>query len=156
SFFTFVCTTAIILVATPVSFFISFLMPDIFASFLILATIILVGFWSTLKLRDRVCITAIILYSVLVHTSHLLLLMCIGLLSTFVWFIAQRKTAVSSLIPKPAIVLSAIILCGFVGELAFSYITRLTIGADPTRPPFVMARLIDEGPGYQFLQKNCA
>ena len=155
SFFTFVCTTAIILVATPVSFFISFLTPDIFASFLILATIILVGFWSTLKLRDRVFVTAIILYSILVHTSHLLLLICIGLLA-FVCFIFQRKTAVSSLILKPAIVLSAIILSGFLGELIFSYSTRLTIGTDPTRPPFVMARLIQDGPGYQFLQKNCA
>ena len=35
SYFSFVCITSIILIVTPLSFFVSFLMPDVFASFLI-------------------------------------------------------------------------------------------------------------------------
>jgi hypothetical protein len=156
SFFTFVYTTSITLVATPVSFFISFLMPDVFASFLILATIILTGFWGALKLRDKIFVAAIILYSSLVHTSHLLLLICLGLLFSIVYIITERKAILSGSIPKHAIVLFALILSGFLGELAFSYGIWHEIGADPVRPPFIMARVIADGPGYQFLQKNCA
>jgi hypothetical protein len=53
-------------------------------------------------------------------------------------------------------VLFALALAGIFGELAFSYAVRHTIGVDPIRPPFLMARMIDDGPGYRFLQKNCA
>lgn len=153
SFSTFVCVTSAILVASPVSFFISFLMPDVFASFLILATIIVVGFWNALKGRDRILASAIILYSALTHTSHLLLLICLGSLFACVCFFTERKGTRSIL--KRVIVLFTLILAGSLGELAFSWETRNTIGSDPIRAPFVMARLIADGPGYQFLQKNC-
>lgn len=156
SFFTFAGVTSAILVATPVSFFISFLMPDIFASFLIVGTIILAGFWEALKPRDRIFISAIILFSALAHTSHLLLLICMGALFACVSFIAERKTKILYSFPKRAIVLFALVLVGVLGELAFSYGAHHTVGADPIRPPFVMARVIADGPGYQFLQKNCA
>ena len=156
SFFTFVCTTSALLVATPVSFFISFLMPDVFASFLIVATIILAGFWDRLETRDKIFVSAIILYAALAHTSHLLLLICLGLVFACVWYITERKTKLPGSSPKRAIVLFALIFFGFLGEMGFLYGVRLTVGIDPIRPPFVMARLIADGPGYQFLKKHCA
>ena len=45
-FSAYLLTVAILLVASPLSFFISFLMPDIFASYLIVALIILGAFWD--------------------------------------------------------------------------------------------------------------
>ena len=53
SFFMFASTVAIVLAISPASFFISFLMPDIFASYLILATIILAAFWKSIGLPDK-------------------------------------------------------------------------------------------------------
>jgi putative flippase GtrA len=156
SFFTFVCVTSAVLIVTPVSFFISFLMPDVFASFLILATIILAAFWDTLKLRDRMFVSSIILYSALTHTSHLLLLICLAISFGFAVLLADRNTITFGSVPKRLLILFALILVGVLGELAFSYGARHTIGADPVRPPFVMARVIADGPGYKFLQKNCA
>jgi putative flippase GtrA len=156
SFFTFVCITLTILVATPLSFFISFLMPDVFASFLIVGLATLVGFWDSLKLRDQTVLGAAILYSALTHTSHLLLLIIVGLISALICFITERKAALSGSHRQRQIVLLALILTGVLGEYAFSYGARHTIGADPIRPPFVMARMIADGPGYQYLRKNCA
>jgi hypothetical protein len=151
----FAWTISTIVVATSVSFFISFLMPDVFASFLILATIIVVGFWDILKLRDKIFISAILLYSALAHISHFLLLVCLILVFLCVSIIAEGKTILSGSTPKKATILSAVVLAAFLGELAFTYGVRVAIGADPIRPPSLMARVIADGPGYRFLQKNC-
>jgi len=155
SFPTFFSVTSILLVATPVSFYISFLMPDIFASLLILSTIILAGFWNTLKTRDRILIIAIILYSVLAHISHLLLLFILASVFVCTQYIARRSAVWKATFSQPAFVLFAIFIFGVIGELAFSYTTRLAIGVDPIRPPVVMARLIDDGPGFEFLKTHC-
>ena len=156
SFFTFECVTSTILVATPLSFFISFLMPDVFASYLILGLATLVGFWSSLKLRDQAILFSIILYSALTHTSHLLLLIIVVSIFALICIFTERKAAVFGSLRNRLIVLLALSLTGILGEFAFSYGAQHTIGIDPIRPPFVMARLIADGPGYQFLQKNCA
>jgi putative flippase GtrA len=156
SFFTFECVTLTILVATPLSFFISFLMPDVFASFLILGLATLVGFWSSLRLRDQAILFSIILYSALTHTSHLFLLIIVASIFALICFFTERKAAVFGSLRKRLIVMLALSLTGILGEFAFSYGAQHTIGTDPIRPPFVMARIIADGPGYQFLQKNCA
>jgi putative flippase GtrA len=156
SFFTFACVTLTALIATPVSFFISFLMPDVFASFLVFGTIIIAAFWNALELRDKIFVSAITCFSALAHTSHLLLLICLSLAFAGAVFFVERKAMMFGSVPKRAAVLFALVLVGISGELVFSYATRHTIGADPVRPPFLMARLVADGPGYQFLQKNCA
>jgi putative flippase GtrA len=156
SFFTFVCVNSTILVATPLSFFISFLMPDVFASFLILGLATLVGFWDSLKLRDQAILSSIILYSALTHTSHLLLLISIVSIFALVFFLTAPKAALFGSLRNRLVVLLALSLAGILGEFAFSYAVRHTISADPIRPPFVMARIIADGPGYQFLKNNCA
>lgn len=157
SFLTFVGLTSAILIVTPVSFFISFLMPDIFASFLILAAIIFVGFWNALGTRDKIIISGIILYSALAHTSHLLLLAFLGILFGCAWLFNRRKAkSTDEKSPQRAIILFALTLAGLLGELGFAYGARHTIGVEPIRPPFVMARLIADGPGYNFLLNNCA
>ena len=153
SFASFALITSTVLILTPVSFFISFLMPDIFASFLMLSTMVLVGFWKALNPRDKVFISIIIFYSALAHTSHLLLLLFLALTTVCITIAARRRPVRPD--AKTAILLLAVFVCGALGEVAFSYATNLTIGATPIRPPFVMARLIDDGPGYRFLQKNC-
>jgi hypothetical protein len=156
SFFTFVCVTSTILVATPITFFVSFLMPDIFASFLILGLATIVGFWDSIKLRDQAILFSIILYSALTHTSHLLLLISIVSIFALTCFLTERKASLFGPLRNRLVVLLALSLAGILGEYAFSYGVRHTINADPIRPPFLMARIIADGPGYQFLEKNCA
>jgi hypothetical protein len=99
---------------------------------------------------------SIILYSALTHTSHLLLLICTVPIFALICFLAERKAASFGTLRNRLVVLLALSLTGLLGEFAFSYGVRHTIGADPIRPPFVMARIIADGPGYKFLQKNCA
>jgi hypothetical protein len=42
-----------------------------------------------------------------------------------------------------------------LGELAFNLVVSSALGHSPVRPPFLTARLIDMGPGYQFLKSDC-
>ena len=156
SFVTFVCATAITLIATPVSFFISVLMPDVFAGFLILSLVITIGFWESLKYRDRVILSCIILYSTLTHTSHQLLLIWIVAIVAMISLLVERNAKTHRQLRNSIAVLFALSIVGIFGELAFSYGVRHTIGADPIRPPFLMARMIADGPGYRFLEENCA
>jgi hypothetical protein len=156
SFCTFVCVTSIILVASPLSFFIGFLMPDVFASFLILGLTIFVGFFDSLKLRDQTILMFIILYSAIAHTSHLLVLIVTGSIFAAIVFFGERTTPSFYTLRGRLMVLLALCLTGLLGDFAVSYGVRHTVGAEPIQPPFLMARLIADGPGYKFLQNNCA
>ena len=132
-------------------------MPDVFAGFLILGLVILIGFWDSLKFRDRVILSV---HNIIFDTnSHVT--------SAFADFdrVYFRNNILiclaKSQIPQAALkqlsrVLFTLSLAGIFGELAFSYAVRHTIGVDPIRPPFLMARMIADGPGYRFLQENCA
>ena len=153
SFPIFAAAICFILVATPASFFISFMMPDIFASFLILSAIMIVAFWSELERADKIYISAILTFAVLTHASHLLLLFLVGSLCALVDLIVRRRPAKTA--AAPIAVLFAIFFVGLLGEVIFSYATKLAVGVYPVRPPFLMARLIDDGPGERFLQHNC-
>jgi len=145
-----------VIILTPVSFFVSYLMPDIFASFLILGTIILFGFWDELKNADRIIVSAIVLYSATTHSSDLLLLVALVGVAFVTTFLSNRGAPSTSRSSAAVVVLAVLVLCGILAEVAFTYATRTAVGANPIRPPFLMARLIADGPGYRFLQENCS
>jgi len=142
-----------ILVLTPVSFYLGYLMPDVFASFLILGMIILFVFWDALKLHDRIIVSVIILYSIVVHSSQLLLLFGLVAVAFLITFLGKRPASASR---HSLVVLLILFVCGILADLAFAYAIRAAIGASPIRPPFLTARLIADGPGYQFLREHCA
>lgn len=140
-----------ILLITPAGLFISYLMPDVFAGYLIISGLALAIFWNALQVRDKVCLFAILAFSVLAHSSHLLLL---GGLSALIFI----SNVYSGRRPRPIYnrILVLALVIGIAGETLFTLGTRLAIGAYPIRPPFLMARLIADGPGYQYLSKSCA
>ncbi len=145
-----------VILATPVSFYVGLLMPDIFASYLILAMIIFLGFWQQLHRSDKVLIATIIGFSALIHASHLLLLICLVLGSAIISIFVERESVFSFLSSRRSIISAAIVIAAILGEFSFFVATKLTIGAYPIRPPFLMARVIADGPGYRFLQDNCS
>ena len=156
SILTFVGIDLAVLATTPLSFYISTLMPDVFASFLIVATIILMAFWDSLRLRDRILVSAILLYATLAHTSHLILFICLVCVFLGLNLLVKGRAFVSNSFAKQLATLLVIAVVGGVGTLGFSYGTKLLTGTYPIQPPFLMARLIVDGPGYKFLRDNCA
>jgi hypothetical protein len=140
----------VLITLTPVAFFTSFLMPDVFAAIAILAV-------SNLLVHGRVMppvVTAIwvvlLSASLLFHSSHVLIALgmlgCAILLKLFTRFQASLKGI--------AFVALALII-SFAGDAAFNFAVTRLVGAAPIRPPFLMARVIADGPGYRYLVANC-
>lgn len=135
---------------SPVAFYTSYLMPDLFAGLTILAVANLLIFGARLSFAERGFWFFTLLLGVLFHSSHILLaagMLVLGAL--LAWLPKLRLSGVG------AGMIVAAIVCGFLGEGLFNFaVTKLT-GAAPIRPPFIMARLIADGPGYEYLKKNC-
>ena len=68
---------------------------------------------------------------------------------------ADRGALSSHSFRQQFFLLSSIIVIGILGEVGFSVGVHQQIGAYPIRPPFLMARVIADGPGYRFLRENC-
>ncbi len=136
-------------------FHISFLMPDIFAAYLIIGAVILTVFWPSLPTFHRALVGSITLFAALSHVTHILLL--IGLICIIVGLrlFSRSRSSLFASIRAPLFVLVAIALAGFFGEWLYFQGVRIATGSTAIRPPHLMARLIDDGPGYRFLQKHC-
>jgi len=135
---------------TPVAFYISFLMPDIFAGITILA---LANIFALGKTMVRLLIylwTALLCAAVLFHSSHLLIAIFIVIFELLHSLVSRKP-----IFWKGFAVAFFAIIVGFAGEVAFEFGVQKAFGLKPIRPPFIMARLMADGPGSAFLKERC-
>jgi hypothetical protein len=142
-------TTALLAGLTSLPFFVSMLMPDVFAGFAIALAISAVAGWQRLVRWERLCLTALLILSAMAHSSHVLLLVALAGVTLLIALSTQVKA-------RPALLLMAVAACGgIVGEQLFAFAVTLRVGESPVRPPFLTARLIDDGPGFRLLTERC-
>lgn len=152
----FLAATAGLSLFTPMAVYTGFLMPDIFAPMLILCVALLSTAWAQLRVADRWALSALLLYALVVHASHVAIatgLLFLLLLGRWLWpsWRALRSPGAA----KALAVLTACLVLAVVAEAAFVKAVTHAVGAPPLRLPHPMARLIDAGPGTDFLKKNC-
>jgi hypothetical protein len=130
--------------------YVSFLMPDVFTGLTILACAMLLtcdfGKSRALTLAWFTLLAA----SLTFHTTHALLallMFAVGL----VIFLRRRPLVMRRGLLVIGTALGVAYLCGAVFTMA---VTKL-VGEPPLTPPFLMARLIDDGPGYDYLRDTC-
>ena len=135
---------------TPMPFYVSFLMPDIFAALTILACANLWAYGDKMRRSILVFWLALLSASVMFHMANSLiaLLMFVALITGHLVFrlAVPWRTVVCVLTPF------VIALAG--GAFFFLAVTEL-VGKPPILPPFLMARMIADGPGYRYLQATC-
>jgi len=134
---------------TPVAYFASYLMPDIFGALGLLAFAQLAFLWKQNGRATRAFWFVLLLAAMLFHTANFLL---IGLLTAS----PAASVALKLAPPKaqfPAIGLALVL--AIMGQAFFTWSVKHATGAAPVRPPFVAARIIDDGPGYDYLRENC-
>ena len=136
---------------TPLPFFVCFLMPDLAVGLALLAAALLLGGWRRERWRWRVGLGLLLAFAALSHSTALAVLALLGLgaLGTALW----RRSRTLALAGG---VLLGAALIGVAGDAAFALASRATTGTDPVRPPFLTARLIEDGPGLRFLDEHCA
>ena len=127
-------------IASPLPFCASFLMPDVFAGFLILGVAILVTGWTGLTRFERAVTSAIVLFAVLAHTSHFLALL--GLAATATAYVLLFDRSRSLNLRWFIAIGTACVVIAVLWEVAFSFAVTRAFGSPPVRPPFVTAELV--------------
>ena len=131
----------------------SFAMPDIFAAVLIMSATLLVLYRETLKRWELVATIALIGASIVFHNSHLLL--AITLVPVGVGLGLWLKAKPEILKSYAAIVLTAVAV-SMVASATYGLAIRLKTGDEFRRPPFLIARVLADGPGRAYLRESCA
>lgn len=128
-------------IASPLPFCTSLLMPDVFAGFLVLTFAILATSWERLSLVQLAFLSVVLLTAVLAHTTHLILLIGLTVLTIgYAWARADRSLWIRLRILMA--VVAACVVLAVLWEFAFSVAVNRAFGSPPIRPPFVMAKLV--------------
>lgn len=141
----------VVLAGTPLAYFTSYLMPDVFGGFALLAAASLLFLWDHLPKGSRAFWLILLGYSLLVHNVNLTLIAVLSVLAImFAWW---RKLPLNR---SQLAGLGACIAIAMVGQAGFGQVVKAMTGASPVRPPFIAMRLIADGPGYAYLKEHCS
>jgi hypothetical protein len=136
----FLISCVVLLLASPLPFCVSFLMPDVFAGFLILGFAILAAGWERLSNTERAITSAVLLFAVLSHATHVILLIALTALAATYAGLRGRSQWVR--IRALVAIGAACALTAFLWEVAFFFGVNRALGTPPVRPPFVTAKLV--------------
>jgi len=140
----------VVAVFTAAPLYASYLLPDVFAGLIILACAVLL----TCDLRGRPGLAwfwfLLLAVGLTFHTSHVLLAVLMLGVGAVLWLWRRQEVMLRGL---AAIGVGLVFAfgCGAAFTLA---VTKL-VGEPPLTPPFLMARLVDDGPGYRYLADTC-
>lgn len=134
---------------TPLAFFTSFLMPDVFAGVTVLAIANLIGFGAQMTRAVWIAWVLLLSAALAFHTSHVLIATAMLGIASVAYFLRIPVSASGLMGLLLALTLAA------AGEVAFTRGVQGVLGVTPVRPPFLTARLIADGPAAAFLLANC-
>ena len=112
----------------------------------------LLGGADRLRFGEWLIALALLAVCVLTHESHALIVAILLVLAVARFLLTGAKGSTAFRVIGA---LAGAVLIAAVGQLAFAAAVKHVIGAPPLRPPFLMARMIEDGPGYQYLRASC-
>ena len=137
---------AVLAAASSLPWFASFLMPDLYAGLLVLAAATLA--FGRPQRRERLALVALYLAALTFHPSHLLLGAGLAALAA-VWPAAphERRRRLAWLGAPVPVAAMLLLVCGWVafGEASLT----------PRGPPFLLARVWEDGPARAYLASAC-
>jgi len=148
----FLALTSVLSAFTSLSWFVSLVMPDILGPLLYLIVYLLVFAGDTLSTQTRIALQLIAWWSIASHASHLVL--AFGLCAVIAAFVAVEKVPLRSIFGSLR-VLSVLIASAALANIALNAYLYGKPSLNGKRPPFLMARVIVDGPGRWYLQDNC-
>lgn len=144
-------TVAVLATVTPLAIFTGLLMPDIFAGLAILSVATLCVYWSALARSERWVLSAILLFGLVSHSSHIPLAAAVMVAALALRLLpGWRGMSLRALAVGAACIVAAL-----AAEVVFTVAVTKAIGAPPLRLPHLSGRLVDMGPGTEFLRRNC-
>jgi hypothetical protein len=148
----FAVTIALLTLASSLPFFVSFMMPDVFLGLGSLGAILLLFFFDRLSVGERWLVGVFVAATLTFHTTNAPAILVIAL-------VAAGASAAGRIPAKPTRAGLAIVGAGVVAALAATAIyaptVRVLAHRELSRPPFLSARLLADGPGRVYLRKVC-
>lgn len=141
---------AVVVLFTPAAYFAGMVMPDIFGGLAVLATASLLFLWTRLDGISRAFWTLLLAVALLFHSANTLMVAGMTVLGLLAW-----ATRIVRIDRRGLIAVVGAVVVGLLGEAAFSLAVKKTTGHAPIRPPFVTARLLEDGPGLDYLRRTC-
>lgn len=128
------------------------LLPDIFAAALLLLIALLFTGWSGLSKTAALAVFFGLWLVLAMHPSHAPIAMVMtvaGLL--LVWL---RSASLRSALRPAALAIVAIVAAAVLSA-GLKAVADRAVGTPLERPPFLIARVIDDGPGRRYLESSC-
>lgn len=142
-----------VVVGSSLSFFTTFAMPDVFAGIGGGAAVLLLIQSDRLKKGERIGLWALLAYSLAIHKSHLITAVSLIPLSYFLLLLMGMKRAV---LLRRVGGLALALAVAWMSGLVFGAGYKARTGLSLTHPPFVLARVLADGPGLDYLRTACA
>jgi hypothetical protein len=143
---------ALLSLLTSMDWFVSLIMPDILGPLVYLCIYLLVFGRDTLSRNARLILIPIAWWGIVSHASHLILaaglciLLALLLVLRFQWMRGRWKAVGEA---------AVIVLLAAVSQLALHAYLYGKPSLNGERPPFLVARVIADGPGLWYLQQHC-
>lgn len=143
---------ALLSALTSASWYASLILPDVLGPLVYLSLALLVFARDALSRAERFALGAIAWWGITAHSTHFVLAAGLCLFLCAILLVERRPwRQVLSLTGGVGL----IVLLAAVAQMAlYGYLNgKVTLNGD--RPPFLMARMIGDGPGRWYLEKNC-
>jgi uncharacterized membrane-anchored protein len=146
-----VLTVIALSLVSSLAFYASFLMPDIFSGVVVLGCASLIGADpKSLQLWEYALWFGLLALGLMFHDSHLLIAATLLAVAVVRNLLRRNWDNWRGL--------AVIVVCLAIAAVAaavFGWAVSRMLGAPAVRPPFLMARLIEDGPGTQYLNETC-
>jgi hypothetical protein len=137
---------------TAMSWTVSWIMPDILGPVLYLCIYLLVFCWDELKRTERVMVMLIAWWAVTSHATHFVL--AVGLYILLIPVLMLQRQPARQWLKATGRVVAVIAAAALAQMLLHAYLYgKPTLNGN--RPPFLLARVIADGPGRWYLEKRC-
>lgn len=143
---------AILSIFTSLSWFGSFVMPDILGPDLYLCTYLLVFARASLSTVERVLLLVVSWWAIASHATHLPIGIAVCGALALLAIVGRRKFRDYR---KNAALVGAVFLLAIAAQLAVNARLYGNLSLTGNRPPFLTARILEDGPGRLFLAKHC-
>ena len=135
---------------TSLSFYVAYVMPDTFIGIAILLTAALAAFSQHMRPWEIILAFLLLAFALIVHRSHLLIILLTVPFAVIGAIIAAGRRGWIA-----AGLMGLALIVGVVEIKSYSFAAQEVAGKAVTLPPFLTARIIEDGPGYVYLQENC-
>jgi hypothetical protein len=137
---------------TGLPFFTTYIMPDIFGGVAAAAALALLIYWDRVSVRNRVGLALVLVFAMAAHKANLLT--TLGVTALACTLLGVLGSGLRTVWARGSTIAAAAAVALVLGALAFIPIDQRA-GEKVHNPPFLMARIVADGPGYRYLQYAC-